>query len=102
MEAEEIEKAARSANPYKVSESVGNCLSFNNGLKAGAEFVDKIWQEKTRWIPVEERLPAFGGKERTILVKTSDNLYSFLWIIQEVSLSDFECQGYTHWKEIEL
>ena len=59
------------------------------------------WQEKTRWIPVEERLPAFEGKRKTILVKTGDDLYSFLWIIQEVSLSDFECQGYTHWKEIE-
>lgn len=65
------------------------------------QIVNKHWQEKTRWIPVEERLPVFEGKRRTILVKTGDDLYSFLWIIQEVSLSDFECQGYTHWKEIE-
>ena len=67
----------------------------------GAKFVNKHWQEKTKWIPVEERLPVFEVKRRTILVKTGDDLYSFLWIIQEVSLSDFECQGYTHWKEIE-
>ena len=68
----------------------------------GAMYADSNWQEKTRWIPVEERLPVFGGKVRTILVKTSDNLYSFLWVMQEISLLDFELQSYTHWKEIEL
>ena len=47
MTTEEIEKAARSANPYKVSESVGNCLSFNNGFKAGVEYATKYWQEKS-------------------------------------------------------
>lgn len=74
---------------------------LRGAFKEGLDFANKHWQEKTRWIPVEERLPVFEGKRRTILVKTGDDLYSFLWIIQEVSLSDFECQGYTHWKEIE-
>lgn len=108
MKTEEIKKLAKE---YAKSLEIGDCLMLQFGelekyakrdFKAGAEFINQHWQEKTRWIPVEERLPAFAGKRRTILVKTGDNLYSFLWIMQEVSLSDFECQSYTHWKEIEL
>ena len=68
-------------------------------FKKGAEFMHKHWQEKTRWIPVEERLPVFAGNRRTILVKTENNLYTFLWVMQEVSLSDFEY--YKYWKEID-
>lgn len=75
---------------------------LRGAFKEGLESANKYWQERTRWTPIEEKLPVFEGKRRTILVKTGDDLYSFLWIIQEVSLSDFECQGYTHWKEIEL
>ena len=100
METEEIEKAAQVESDELVV--YYSKYDFKRGFHKGVEFSDKHWQEKTRWIPVEERLPAFEGKRRTILVKTGDDLYSFLWIIQEVSLSDFECQGYTHWKEIEL
>lgn len=106
MTTEEIEKAAENY-------AIDTCLKLiildpstepliKESFKKGAEFANKHWQEKIRWIPVEERLPVFGGERRTILVKTGENLYAFLWIIQELSLSDFECQQYTHWKEIEL
>lgn len=101
MTTEEIEKAAK--------ESFSGCdLSYSekeiaiNSFIEGVVTMDNYWQEKIRWIPIEERLPVFGGERRTILVKTGENLYAFLWIIQELSLSDFECQQYTHWKEIEL
>ena len=98
MTVEEIEKAGKEyENKIVVNDAYAH-IHYEEGCK----FANKHWQEKTKWIPVEERLPAFEGKRRTILVKTGDDLYSFLWIIQEVSLSDFECQGYTHWKEIEL
>lgn len=101
MTTQEIEKAAEEY-AIKLDVSTFDYKAARKDFRAGADFANKHWQEKTRWIPVEERLPAFEGKRRTILVKTGDDLYSFLWIIQEVSLSDFECQGYTHWKEIEL
>lgn len=100
MTKQEIEKAAiiydRELKKHPLSAE-----ALREDLSKFGQIVNKHWQEKTRWIPIEERLPVFGGKRRTILVKTGDDLYSFLWIIQEVSLSDFECQGYTHWKEIE-
>ena len=107
MTTEEIEKAGKRYAYNIIPDENGMTFpversELNKAFKAGVQFADKHWQEKTKWIPVKERLPAFEGKRRTILVKTGDDLYSFLWIIQEVSLSDFECQGYTHWKEIEL
>ena len=104
MTIEQINKGADSyielISAGKASEEMKGVLK--SAFASGSHMANEYWQEKTRWIPVEERLPAFEGKRRTILVKTGDDLYSFLWIIQEVSLSDFECQGYTHWKEIEL
>lgn len=98
MTPKEIEKAAQKTFAHRIN---SNNYTIADAFKEGFELADKHWQEKTRWIPIKERLPVFDEKRRTILVKTGDNLYSFLWIIQEVSLSDFECQGYTHWKEIE-
>lgn len=62
MKTEEIEKAAEGyATDYKdwgflTTEEHIKKTHF----KAGAEFADKHWQEKTRWIPVEERLPKYG------------------------------------------
>ena len=99
MTTEEIERAAQLESDNLTF--YASKWDFKRGFHKGAEYIDKHWQEKTRWTPIEEKLPVFEGKRRTILVKTGDDLYSFLWIIQEVSLSDFECQGYTHWKEIE-
>ena len=106
MTTEEIEKAGKRYAYNIIPDENGMTFlversELSKAFKEGVQFADKHWQEKTRWIPVEERLPAFAGKRRTILVKTGDDLYSFLWIIQEVSLPDFECQGYTHWKEID-
>lgn len=109
MTTEEIEKAASEYADFTKTACLADGIEFTSDdyvftkadFRNGAEFADKHWQEKTRWIPVEERLPVFGGERRTILVKTGENLYAFLWIIQELSLSDFECQQYTHWKEIE-
>ena len=107
MTTEEIEKTAQEYDESLKSIAFGNLTGedipylLRGAFKEGLKSANKHWEEKTRWVPVEERLPAFEGKRRTVLVKTGDDLYSFLWIIQEVSLSDFECQGYTHWREIE-
>lgn len=63
MKTEEIEKAAEDyskeywrevSGMTNVEESI--IYSMDN-FKAGVEFSDKHWQEKTRWIPVEEKLP---------------------------------------------
>lgn len=103
---EEIEKAGKRYAYNIIPDENGMTFpversELSKAFKEGVQFSDKHWQEKTRWISVEERLPVFGGERRTILVKTGENLYAFLWIIQELSLSDFECQQYTHWKEID-
>lgn len=75
MTTEEIKKAARE---YTKSLEIGNCLMLQFGelekyakrdFVAGAKFANKIWQEKTRWIPVEERLPELRENPFWVVVK---------------------------------
>ena len=105
MTTEEIDKAVKDYIELLKSIAFENLSGevipylLRGAFREGLESANKHWQEKTRWIPVEERLPVFAGNRRTILVKTENNIYAFLWVMQEVSLSDFEY--YKYWKEIE-
>jgi hypothetical protein len=38
---------------------------------AGAEYADARWREKTRWVPVEERLPSTSSE---VLLKFKDGM----------------------------
>ena len=101
MTTEEIDKAAKSANPYKVSESVGNCLSFNNGFKAGAEFMGKIWQEKTRWKSLETEPPTEYRYNKMYLLRTESGSPYLVPLPYKESVKEFLDNGFIDWKEIE-
>lgn len=66
---------------------------------AGAKWMNKQWQELTRWIPVEERLPEKG---RSVLIKLIDD-EDDCWIseINEDGYWDYISPlNVTHWREI--
>ena len=67
---------------------------------AGASFANKHWQEKTRWIPVTERLPELREKQYSIIAKDEEGEMFFHYIGLEI---DIHYLGlvFTHWREIE-
>ena len=64
------------------------------------------WQEKTRWIPVEERLPEAREIPYFIAIKykvaesDSDNIGA-ICIYDKTDVDYILLEGITHWKEIE-
>lgn len=124
METEEIEKAASEyantnlldeTNPAFIEAAI--LCSFDD-FKAGAEFANKHWQEKTRWIPVEEKLPiplpfedvgeiangdllllkhiGYGSIEFGVLRELNNKKYFEL-----PDCGNCEINEISHWKEIE-
>lgn len=62
------------------------------------------WQEKTRWIPVEEKLPLKQKRTRQILAKNKWTVsIGFVSCTDEGYLNSLESlkREFTHWKEIE-
>lgn len=49
----------------------GENAYFGTGFKMGAEYMKKEYEEKLRWIPVEERMPDYGVE---VFVKYEDTL----------------------------
>lgn len=117
MTTEEIEKAAEDYAERKRLE-FDDC-SFKDALKrdfkSGGDFVNKYWQEKTRWIPYpSKKLPEIG---RDYLAKYSvlgDEKIEILTFrntkeLGQVFTKEVEIDGFlgirilpvTHWKEIE-
>lgn len=104
MATEEIEKAAQ----VESDKLVLYCSKddFKRGFIKGFELSDKHWQEKTRWIPIEERLPPRGTETRQVFVKNK-NKHHLNWMIvscfDDDYLDDIEfIKGeFTHWKEID-
>lgn len=128
MTTEEIEKAANEFAekhgfrvPYDGSNEFYDKVDVRaskDGFKAGAEFVDKHWQEKTRWIPIEERLPiplpfedvgeiangdllllkhiGYGSIEFGVLRELNNKKYFEL-----PDCGNCEINEISHWKEIE-
>ena len=114
MTNEEIEKAANEFAekhgfrvPYDGSNEFYDKVDVRaskDGFKAGAEFADKHWQEKTRWIPIEERLPLRQSRTRQIFCKNK-YIVSVVFIScgDKGYLNSIESlkREFTHWKEIE-
>ena len=99
---EQIEKAAME---IYFSSGLGEGIDHNDFTQiftAGANFANQIWEEKTRWIPVSERLP----KQGTSVLVRNDSVSP----IRSVALfedgrfyPDFlaiKDKNVTHWKEI--
>ena len=92
---EQIEKAGKQyANLRDRASWVRNKASFI----AGANFANQIWEEKTRWIPVGERLPEIKEKEYPIAAKYNEDSYAIFWIFKDC-MPLCETMA-THWKEI--
>ena len=96
-----IEEAAKEKNPYKITESIGNCLSFNNGFKAGIEFAQQF-------IDCNDELPT---NEEKYLVKIIDfgigfhpfNPHYNCWDDEDGDdyFTDAKGGQVTHWRPIE-
>lgn len=102
MTTEEIEKAIERFTEERRHKSTG--YPPKEWFKAGAEFADNHWQEKTRWIPVEEKLPLKQKKTRQILAKNKHTIsVVFIGCTEEGYLNSIESlkREFTDWKEIE-
>ena len=112
MTTEEIEKAAEEytqkfVDKIQLAQNYESAILYAiHDFIKGAEFANKHWQEKTRWIPVEERLPPRGTETRQVFVKNI-RTYKLNWTIiscfDDFYLDDVEfiTRNFTHWKEIE-
>lgn len=110
---QEIEKAAeeyaneffsrKDKGAYQLSgEQVYNIIKLT--FISSAKFVNKHWQEKTRWIPVEEKIPPRQSRTRQILGKNKDIVnVVFVSCTDEGYLNSLEYlkREFTDWKEIE-
>lgn len=107
MTQEEIEKAAEDYAERKRLE-FDDC-SFKDTLKrdfkAGADFANKHWEEKTRWIPIEERLPERKLSGFSALVLTKNKHGNIMLERYDYDYNRFNGLRYgeevTHWKEID-
>ena len=111
MKTEEIEKAvsdySKSLEPIVFENLKGEEMPYllRGAFKTGAEFADKHWQEKTRWIPVEERLPEVRDTPYCIAIKWEDFKYQeervgSMYIYTEEDI-DYISVVFKYWKEIE-
>lgn len=102
MTTEEIINAAIELVDYGTGQH--NADSPIECFKKGAEFMDKHWQEKTKWIPVNEKLPVRQSRTRQILGKDKHTVsVVFISCADEGYLNSLESlkREFTHWKEIE-
>lgn len=110
MKTEELEKAvsdySKSLEPIAFKNLKGEETPYllRGAFKEGLEFANKYWQEKTRWIPVEERLPVRQSRTRQILGKDKHTVsVVFISCTDEGYLNSLESlkREFTDWKEIE-
>ena len=112
MTTEEIEKAAEEyqvkiyTDVYEEGSLAEQELQCINDFKAGGEFVNKHWQEKTRWIPVDERLPEVRETPYCIAIKyesvaSKEEMIGALYVYDQSDVNYILLEDITHWKEIE-
>ena len=110
MTAEEIDKAVKDYTELLKSIAFENLSGeeipylLRGAFKEGLESANIHWQEKTRWIPVEERLPVRQSRTRQILGKNKHTVsVVFISCADEGYLNSLESlkREFTHWKEIE-
>lgn len=108
MTTEEIKKAAKdyvdkSINEEHIYDDIGLIKSAAMvDFMEGVEFANKHWQEKTRWIPITERLPEIREKEYIIYAKNNNVTYDYaILIIDDADSMAYLKIAFTHWKEID-
>ena len=67
----------------------------------GAKFMNKHWQEKTRWKSLEKEPPKFEGQKYEVLVRFSPGIHDIVCIVGLRSVERAIAAGYKEWKEIE-
>lgn len=109
MTTEEIEKAAgeysgeelTSGYPYVHPAHRQFIEARHEAFKAGAEFADKHWQEKTRWIPIEERLPDIKTQTYPIYAKNEKEKTDYaILIVSDIESINYLRDSFTHWRDI--
>lgn len=106
MTDEQINKAAEEYADSECLDYFAESLVREAFIK-GANFANNHWQEKTRWIPVKERLPEphtkvlvkFGTDSILIGILNDDKKWALFF--SDGINSESECRPITHWREIE-
>lgn len=111
MTTEEIEKAvsdySKSLEPIAFENLKGEEMPYllRGVYKEGIEFANKHWQEKTRWIPVEKKLPEVRDTPYCIAVKWEDFEHQeervgtmYIYTDEDIGYISLTCK---YWKEIE-
>ena len=102
---EELEKEAQEYAKrlnYSMEAKHNMCeRDFEIAFKRGADFVNKHWQEKTRWKSLETEPPKFEGKKYQILIRHSPITHDVACIVSPRSVEFCIAKGYKYWKEIE-
>ena len=103
MTTEEIEKAIERFTEGRRHKSTG--YPPKEWFKAGIEAANKHWQEKTRWIPVEERLPEVRDTPYCIAIKweafeDQEERVGSMYIYTEEDIEYMSVVS-EYWKEIE-
>ena len=105
MTTEEIDKAAKehAQKAWRAYDSPPTHAIFetSNDFKAGADFVNEYWQEKTRWKSLETEPPKFEGQKYEVLVRFSPEIHDIVCIVGLRSVERAIAAGYKEWKEIE-
>ena len=104
MTTEEIDKAAEEY-AIKLDVSTFDYKAARKDFREGADFANKYWQEKTKWIPVKERLPQIQANGFSDMVLTRDKHGIIKIERYDQEFGNFSGLRYggevTHWKEIE-
>lgn len=111
MTTAEIEKAvsdySKSLEPIAFENLKGDEMPYllRGAYKEGIELTNKHWQEKTRWIPVDERLPEVRDTPYCIAIKWEDFKYQeervgsiYIYTEEDIDYISVACKN---WKEIE-
>ena len=107
MTTEEIDKAAKehAQKAWRAYDSPPTHAIFetSNDFKAGANFVNEYWQEKTRWKSLEAEPPKEPKpfEEVYLLLKHSDGGYAIKLSVSQNAVNYWLTQGFVEWKEIE-
>ena len=106
MTTEEINKAANEyqeriyTDVYEEGSLAEQELQCLNDFKAGADFTNKHWQEKTRWKSLIKEPPHHYPKRYFLRMGLNGEPRSMPFLSKN-STEEYIDYGFTHWKEIE-
>ena len=104
MKQEEIEKAAveyAEGLSYSMEAKHNMCQEdFQIAFKLGADFVNKYWQEKTRWKSLTTEPPTEFGENKRILINHINGGACIYTLYSNANVEYAIDMGFIEWKEI--